>query len=110
MATVERLPATLNLRLKPGNQSINFDASPADLTGTWVVKIRKSLGNDTALLTPTMDTTDAADGVVVLPFTEEQLAGLIPEGASQFVGVWEAQKDSVPWFAGSIRVDQKASR
>lgn len=115
MSGVQLVAADFPIELDPGDRSIAFvfDGAPT-LTGTWKGKVRDGWSSTSTALdfTSVIDTSAAGSPTykITVAFTEAQLLGLIPSGADHYEGVYTIEKDTVPWYSGTFRVNQKASR
>jgi len=115
MSGAQLIAADFPIEIDPGNRTITFvfDGAPA-LTGTWKGKVRDAWSSTSAALdfTTGIDTSAAGSPTykITVTFTEAQLLGLIPSGANYYEGVYTIEKDTVPWYSGVFRVNQKASR
>ena len=112
MTVYNTTPATLDLYLAPGSQSVTFtfNNGALNMTGTWAFTVRDSFESDTARLEPTVNTTGAATGTIVVPFTEAQLLGLIGTNRGLYEGVYTIERNTMPIFSGVFRIEQKATR
>lgn len=112
MTVYDAEPAQLDLHLPPADQSvtITFNAGALDVTGVWEFAVRDAYAADLVRLAPVVVTTAAADGVLVVPFTETALLALIGQSNDAYQGVYTLQRDTLPVIGGTFRVSQKATR
>lgn len=107
------MPATRNLTIYMGDaydHEITFtdaDGDPINMAGTWRAQIRKRVSDAAALVAFTVDTTDAATGVLVLSLTKAETAALTDGGAW-----WDLEETGagVTYLRGTVAITQDVSR
>jgi hypothetical protein len=118
MATLTVQPTVLDLKLYAGDgftmrmifvDKISGDPWPAD--GEWLAQVRAS-PPDTDILTDfTVDTTDAATGIILLSLSGVQTATLAENGQA----TWDVQQietgaDPRTWYRGVVRTISDVTR
>lgn len=111
MTTYDAGPTQLDMSVSPADQSVTFTFTGApNISGTWEFAVRDAYAADTVTYAPVVVTTNAATGVIVVPFTETALLALIPTGHDVYQGRYTMERNTLPVFAGTFTVDQKATR
>lgn len=111
MTTYDAGPTALDIVVSPADQSVTFTFTGApNVAGTWEFAVRDAYSADTIRYAPTVVTTNAATGVIVVPFTETALLALIASGYDTYQGRYTMERNTRPVFAGTFTVDQKATR
>ena len=111
MTTYDAGPTQLDIIVSPADQSVTFTfAGSPNISGTWEFAVRDAYAATDIRYAPVVVTTDATTGVVVVPFTESALLGLIPPGHDVYAGRYTMERNTLPVFAGTFTVDQKATR
>lgn len=105
-------PASRDLEVYAGDKydhEITFqdaDSAPLALSGTWRAQIRAKKTDADPLVSFTIDTTNAATGVLLLSLTKEQTVAL------PSICVWDLENvtEEMTYLAGKIRVLAQVSR
>jgi hypothetical protein len=94
---ISRVPPNVNLELYAGDGvAIKFTLKDSTgtayaLDGAVTAQIRTKRTDPDPIVSWTVDTTDGADGIVIVSLTGAQTASLIASGKTSFSGAWDMQ-------------------